>query len=435
MTSQYKPFIFKLNHTDVGDIYKDNKVITTSNISQPLISMGFHSFLHRTKSAMSITTKLETKNKFYYVVNPFEHVINDYNKDISHISKQFLDMKSESEILSRAFYKMWEILYIFDLASKPKMTMVGLAEGPGSFIQAFVEFREKYFDPSNDTVYGLTLKSDESISINRTMVDNINERYSDMINIIKTSSKSETKKIITNGDLTKVETLNYLRSNVKKMADLVTADGGFKWINENYQEQEAYCLIIGEIIGAISVCAKNGSFILKIFETFTHVTIKLVYILSSFFEETYIYKPFFSRDTNSEKYIVCKGFKYDNNDEQLKKKIKYLEETLTKCKTDIFINDIFPKFNLSPANLNIFKNINILIANTQQIMINNLVVYIKSNNYFGDMYHDYRDKQIEANKWWIEYFFTEKLNDKSSVVKEICHYNESEFNLFVKKLV
>ncbi len=437
MTSQYKPFIFKLNHTDVSDIYKDNKVIITSNISQPLISMGFHSFLHRTKSAMAITTKLETKNKFYYVVNPFEHVINDYDKDISKVSKQFLNMKSESDILSRAFYKMWEILYIFDLASKPKMTMAGLAEGPGSFIQAFVEFREKYFDPSNDTVYGLTLKGEDSISINRTMVDSINERYNDMINVIKTSSstKSETKKLVTNGDLTKIETLNYLRSSIKKPADLVTADGGFKWINENYQEQEAYALIMGEIIGAISVCAKNGAFVLKVFETFTHVTIKLLYMLASFFEETYIYKPFFSRDTNSEKYIICKGFKYDQSDETLKKKIKYLEETLSKCKTDLFINDIFPKFELKSSDLNIFKNINILIANTQQIMINNLVVYIKSNNYFGDMYHSYREKQIEANKWWLEYFFTEKLNDKSSVIKEICRYNESELHLFVKKLV
>ncbi len=440
MTSQYKPFIFKLNHTDVSDIYKDNKVIITSNISQPLISMGFHSFLHRTKSAMAITTKLETKNKFYYVVNPFEHVINDYDKDISKVSKQFLNMKSESDILSRAFYKMWEILYIFDLASKPKMTMAGLAEGPCSFIQAFVEFREKYFDPSNDTVYGLTLKGEDSISINRTMVDSINERYNDMINVIKTSSstKSETKKLVTNGDLTKIETLNYLRSSIKKPADLVTADGGFKWINENYQEQEAYCLILGEIIAALNIQAKDGSFVLKIFETFTHTTIKFIYLLKSFYEEVYIYKPYFSRATNSEKYIICKGFKYDNQKE-FDDRIKLLEETLIECKKVInenkFINDIFPSFVINDEHLNIFKYININIANTQQIMINNLVVYIKSNNYFGDAYHTYREEQIKASKWWSEQFFTEKLNDKSSLIKDTCKYNDSELNLFVKKLI
>jgi hypothetical protein len=68
-------------------------------------------------------------------------------------------------------------------------------------------------------------------------------------------------------------------------------------------------------------------------------------------------------------------------------------------------------------------------------MINNLVVYIKSNNYFGEMYHTYRDNQINANKWWIDNFFTEKLNDKASMIKEITSYNESELNLFVKKLI
>ncbi len=309
----YKPFIFKLNNIDVSNIYENNNVIKSSNINQPLFSLGFHSFIHRTKNAMSVTEKLETKNKFYYVVNPFEHNINDYEKDIAHESDIFLN---KPNILSRAFYKMWEILYMFDIASstnKDGMTMVGLAEGPGSFIQAFVEFREKYFEPSKDTVYALTINTDNTININKEMVENINKRYDNMISIMKTTktgnkmggaSNKETKKLSSNGDLTKVSTIDYLKVNVKKKADLITADGGFEWKNENYQEQEAYGLILGEIIGALSIQAKGGSFVLKIFETFTINTIKLIYLLASFYEECYIYKPFFSRATNSEKYII-----------------------------------------------------------------------------------------------------------------------------------
>jgi 23S rRNA U2552 (ribose-2'-O)-methylase RlmE/FtsJ len=435
----YKPFIFKLNNIDISSIYENNNVIKSSNINQPLFSLGFHSFIHRTKNAMSVTEKLETKNKFYYVVNPFEHNINDYEKDIAHESEIFLN---KPNILSRAFYKMWEMLYIFDIASSSNgMTMVGLAEGPGSFIQAFVEFREKYFEPSKDTVYALTINTDNTININKEMVENINNRYDNMISVMKTTkngnktggaSNKETKKISSNGDLTKLSTIDYLKANVKKKADLITADGGFEWKNENYQEQEAYGLILGEIIGAISIQAKSGSFVLKVFETFTINTIKLIYLLSSFYEETYLYKPFFSRDTNSEKYIICKGFKYDNVNE---KHIKLLEDTLKKCETKEFINDIFPDLVLKEEDLNIFKYININIANTQQIMINNLVVYIKSNNYFGDMYHSYREQQIKANKWWIDNFFTDKLNEKTTMVKDIIRYNESELNLFVKKLI
>ena len=435
----YKPFIFKLNNIDISSI--NPEVIKSSNINQPLFSLGFHSFIHRTKNAMSITEKLETKNKFYYVVNPFEHNINDHDKDIAHQSEIFLD---NPKILSRAFYKMWEILYLFDIASitKEGMTMVGLAEGPGSFIQAFVEFREKYFEPSKDTVYTLTLNSDTTTNINKDMVENINKRYDNMISIMKTTKtgnktggakeNKETKKLTTNGDLTKLSTIEYLKANVKKKADLITADGGFEWKNENYQEQEAYSLILGEIISAISIQAKGGSFVLKVFETFTINTIKLIYILVSFYEECYVYKPFFSRATNSEKYIICKGFKHDNINP---KQLQILEETLKNCETKEFINDIFPSLVLKDEDLNVFKYININIANTQQIMINNLVVYIKSNNYFGDMYHDYKDQQIKANKWWIDNFFTEKLSEKTTMIKDIIRYNESEINLFVKKLI
>jgi len=429
----YKPFIFKLNNIDVSTIYESNDVIKSSNINQPLFSLGFHSFIHRTKSAMSITDKLETKNKFYYIVNPFEHSINDYKEDISHQSEIFLN---KPQILSRAFYKMWEILYLFDIASsshKEGMTMVGLAEGPGSFIQAFVEFREQYFEPSKDTVYGLTINTNNTININKDMVDNINKRYDNMISILKTTNKTtkQTKTLSTNGDLTKIETIEYLKNNIKNKVDLITADGGFEWKNENYQEQEAYALILGEIIAAITIQAKGGSFVLKVFETFTHITIKLIYLLSSFYEECYLYKPFFSRSTNSEKYIICKDFKYNEVEPS---KMKKLLDCLKNCETKEFINDIFPKFIISNDDLNIFKYININIANTQQIMINNLIVYIKSNNYFGESYHNYRDLQIKANKWWLSNFFTEKLNEKTTMVKDIIRYNESELNLFVKKL-
>jgi hypothetical protein len=115
--------------------------------------------------------------------------------------------------------------------------------------------------------------------------------------------------------------------------------------------------------------------------------------------------------------------------------MKVLLDTLKHCESKDFINDIFPEFILKDEDLNIFKYININIANTQQIMINNLVVYIKSNNYFGDAYHNYREQQIKANKWWIDTFFTEKLNEKNTLVKETCKYNDSEINLFTKRLL
>jgi hypothetical protein len=82
-----------------------------------------------------------------------------------------------------------------------------------------------------------------------------------------------------------------------------------------------------------------------------------------------------------------------------------------------------------------FKHINISIANTQQIMINKIIVYIKGNNYFGDKYHEYKEKQIEANNWWKNKFFIENLKDiDNKFLEDKINYNNSELKNFFNTL-
>ena len=109
--------------------------------------------------------------------------------------------------------------------------------------------------------------------------------------------------------------------------------------------------------------------------------------------------------------------------------------TFKSIKTDKYVIDIFPKFNITDKYMNVIKYTNTLLINTRQILINQLVVYIKSNNYFGDDYHMYRMKQIAANKWWLETYFIEERKDFSKNIKDLIHYNESELNLFIKKFI
>ena len=68
-------------------------------------------------------------------------------------------------------------------------------------------------------------------------------------------------------------------------------------------------------------------------------------------------------------------------------------------------------------------------------MINKIVVYIKENNYFGDKYHEYRNSQIDATKWWINNFYTEKYSNPEKNLNEIVSFNEQEEKQFYKKLV
>lgn len=431
MTNKYTPKIYKMPSINTDEIYSDSTVLIGSTITQPLFSLGFHSFIHRTKSAMDITLKLETKNKFYYVVNPFESTISDYTEDLSHTIIPFLSLKNE-DIVSRSFFKMWEILATFQLTDKSEMTMVGIAEGPGSFIQAFIKYREKYHSIKKDKIHGITLGlSNDSSNKVEFNLENTIKKYPKLITLYKTSNKDD-------GDITNITTINNFKSTIPQLADLITADGSIYSTNvNNYIEQDSYKLIFGEILTALQIQAKDGHFVLKVFDTFTNTTIKLLYLLASFYEETFIYKPFFSRNTSSEKYIVCRKFKYDRkkDKESLDKKLIFLEKVFVQLNTSKFILDIFPKFILTSENINVFKYINILLVNDMQICINQLVQYIKSNNYFGDEYHTYRSNQIEATKWWYSTFLIETKPDFTKIIKDTSHYNESELKLFLNRLI
>ncbi len=451
MNNTYKPFIFELPNGSSSILKKEkadeSDIVISNIISYPLVSLGYHSFLHRTKNAMEITRNLETKNKFYYVVNPFEHKINDYKEDMTEVTKKYFNMsKEDPNIMSRAFYKMWEIIYYFDLASEKNMTYAALAEGPGSFLQAVLKFREKFgFDMKQDKYFGVTIhpENGRNIEMGKQFMNYYKKRYPDLLNIHKTYPREKAMKYKSrsNGDLTEVKTISLFKKEIaktKKYADLVTADGGFDWDDENYQEQEAYMLVLGEIIGALRVQNKNGNFVLKIFETFTMTSLKMIYLLSSFYEKVYICKPMFSRESNSEKYVVCKGFKYDQKKDKtkLENRISQLEFILENMRTDQFLQDIFPNLILPEDYIKMFQFMNINIANKQQIMINKIVTYIKENNYFGDMYHNYRDEQIKATKWWTDTFYTSKY-DKNLVkdVDNIINYNLQESKQFNKQLV
>jgi len=86
---------------------------------------------------------------------------------------------------------------------------------------------------------------------------------------------------------------------------------------------------------------KGGSFVLKIFDTFSYCSIQLIYLLSYLYEDVCITKPLPSRPANSEKYIICNNFRMVGNIhvllEQIFKKFNYIK---TNKLTSIFKNPI-----------------------------------------------------------------------------------------------
>jgi hypothetical protein len=376
----YQPFVFKL-----PDITLDSKTITSdknnvemSNIRPyPLFTLGFHSFLHRTRNGMEITKNLQTKIEFYYVVNPFENKISNYEDDLISSTKTYLNTKKE---YSNEFQKLWEILFVFDIT----------------------------FENQNIQIIG-TDELEECIKLFKE----------------KTSKNNSKDKFVLDKEIKK-NNYNLIINNFKKKVE-----------DDNYIEQETYQEFLETIILILKNLSDKGNAILQLYDTFTISTLKLIYILQSCFDESYIYKSYMSRNSDNEKYIILKKFKSPKDDI-----IKGLESAYKNMDNKQYLNEIFPELIISKDYLNTFKFINIKLINNQQIMINDIVKYIKDNNYYGDKYHTYRDTQIESTKWWINNFYPPSVNlyeknkdELDKLYKNSQEKLKSEYQKFVETLV
>lgn len=430
-----KPIVYQLP-TPSDNIFaheEDSKFSRT--INYPKFKNGFNHFIYSTKDKMEITKDIKIKKKkFYYVVNPFEHIIDKSDQSLSKITPQYLQLEKKPDILSRAFYKLWELIFMFDLipADESDFTSVHLAEGPGSFIQAVMYYRDKFAKKSktnNDKFFGITLhcENDDVPEMEKDFIKYYAKEKPQKFFLHETCDKKTSKKSEQdNGDLTNLKTINNFHEEFKKksnkLANLVTADGGFVWKHENYQEQEMYGLLLGEIIAGLKVQAVGGNFVIKFFESYTDITIKYMAILQHFYQDVYVVKPLTSRSCNSEKYLVCVKFKKSKSSE-----IKVLEELLDKIKREErngnYLVDIFEKYQI-PDNLrDTVLKLNMEITNEQMTMINKIVQYINSGNYFGDIYHLYKAKQLESTEYWVNTFYPKSDADfkdnKNKIQKEI----------------
>jgi hypothetical protein len=425
LDDEYIPAVFKMPPAE-GDIfkYKPDPSFST-NIDYPKFSLGFHHFIHQSKDKMEITKEFEGKKQVYLVFNKFEVDVDNYESSIRELATQYFG--KGTYILSRAFYKLWELFFMFDLVPLTgNFVSAHLAEGPGSFIQATMFFRDMFAKGNkNDKYYAVTLHPEQ-----KKFVPPIDEKFANSdsrIHVEKTYPRSSGK---VNGDLTDKKTIAQVGGQFKdSKAHFITADGGFEWKNENVQEQEAFNLILGEIITAVKIQGKGGNFVCKIFESFTEVTVKFILILQSFYAEVYAVKPLTSRRSNSEKYLVCLGFKHGESKEK-DSAIAKLEDVLEQSnKSGLNMVSLFPDYNINENTKTAIIKMNTSIANFQFIRINQIVDFIQKQNYRGDTYQNRREMQIEANKYWVDKFlpeakaFTKKVNEMTKLVDTVVKNN------------
>lgn len=263
---------------------KDVKVIKTKNI----------------RLNKKLYTKLEeTKKKIDLYPNKWE----EYKKQLNNYEYIYYSTNLKKNIckynksISRAFYKLHEILHDFDLIQPYINNITCIAEGPGGFIQSILY---NNFDIKN--LYGITLKS-------------TNKNIPDWHHIIKNNNNIDfIYGIKKTGDICDINNIQSIIDNIGlNSQDLITGDGGIDYSNDyNSQEILSYDLIYSEIILSLHIQKENGTFILKMFDIGYYKTLQLIYILYLCYDYVYIHKPKTSRNTNSEKYLICK--KYKKND-------------------------------------------------------------------------------------------------------------------------
>ena len=169
--------------------------------------------------------------------------------------------------------------------------------------------------------------------------------------------------------------------------DIITGDGGFDFSADfNSQEIIIHELLFAQVAYAVCLQRQGGSFVLKMFDCFYKPTADIIYILSSFYEKVYIIKPNTSRCANSEKYIVCVGFKYSSSASYCGIFEKTLEKIVNRP-PNTFITGFLKQTHIPLFLNNKIEECNAIIGQTQIENIYNTMSLIENK---------YRTEKIDA---------------------------------------
>ena len=153
----------------------------------------------------------------------------------------------------------------------------------------------------NDRYYGMTLINDDPICPGWKKTRTFLETHP---NVIIETGVDKT------GNLISLPNFIHCATTYRNKMDIITADGGFDFsVDFNNQETMATQLILCEVFYALAMQKPGGTFILKIFDVFHKATVDILYLLCYYYNNVSIMKPHTSRIANSEKYVVCQGFK------------------------------------------------------------------------------------------------------------------------------
>ncbi len=292
--------------------------------------------------------------------------------------------KPNKKIISRAFYKIWEIICENKIDCDTET--LHLCEAPGGFIQACLKYKkEKYKDVKTCHTISLVSSQDNSPVYSQELIKNNN------VNIVDKY----------NGDLYNLRTIIHLNTMFKDtVLGFITADGGITDNGDfNNKEMLHNNLIFNQVFLGCCLLSDFGCFVIKIFDIFTDITVHIMYLLNFLFEEVIISKPLTSRPTNSEKYLICKGFCKEKFSTEIK-------NNLFRCISYARSNDVSTVSLLklpSSFSCQIRSYNNTFVENQIMYIEKNLSIIDKKRESVLDIKNFINKKKIYGKTWMKKY--------------------------------
>jgi 23S rRNA U2552 (ribose-2'-O)-methylase RlmE/FtsJ len=242
----------------------------------------------------------------------------------------------------------------------------------------------------NDRYYGMTLINDDPICPGWKKTRSFLENHPNII--IETGSDRT-------GNLISFDNFIHCATKYRNKMEIITADGGFDFsVDFNNQETMATQLILCEVFYALAMQKQGGTFILKIFDVFHKATVDILYLLCYYYNNVSIMKPHTSRIANSEKYIVCQGFKISNS----AKIIEQISELFSTLCSDKRITSILPQDH-DLYFLNKIEEMNAMVS-FQQIENITSTLSIITNHRNAEKLDQYKKANVNKCIAWCEYY-------------------------------
>jgi 23S rRNA U2552 (ribose-2'-O)-methylase RlmE/FtsJ len=246
---------------------------------------------------------------------------------------------------------------------------------------------------ANDRYYGMTLVNDDPICPGWKKTRSFLDAHP---NVIIENGEDKT------GNLISLQNFLYCSEKYKNKMDIITADGGFDFsVDFNHQESMATQLVLCEVFYALAMQKQGGSFILKIFDVFHKSSIDILYILCYYYKNVSIMKPYTSRVANSEKYVICQGFKISDSTQIIQQFATIFPMLIQSNDKDKQVISSLLEFNHDLYFLNRIEEMNAMVS-FQQIENITSTLSIITNHRNAEKLEQYKRTNVNKCIAWCE---------------------------------